>query len=246
MIAGLDPRILVQLVLSDRRVHELQMAVRSGQRRENDLGAELTQARGEAGETQRRLEELATEIRKNEREIEEFRRQSKVHGSRLNEIQDTREYRALNEEIRYLQRQVSEREELILGLMEQQEKLSGEFDQTKSELSDRSSEISEEKTRIESERLEQTELLNKAIEEREKFLASMPEAAKNYYDRRSKRIEMPIVWLRDAACGYCMHRLTPQKAIEVRDGKSLVECESCGRLIVNVDNHDVHSSAENN
>lgn len=244
MIVGLDPRNLIDLVVCDRKVHDLQLAVRSGRRRETELDKELAEARAQAGEAQRKLEEIATEIRKHEREIEDFRRQTKTHSSRLNEISDTREYRALNDEIRYLLRQVQEREEAILLLMESQEKLGAGFETTKTSLTARMAAITAEKSQIESERAAQGESLQKAQAERDRLLHSLPDAARSYYTRRSQRIDMPIVWLRDGACGFCLHKLPPQKAIEVRDSRTLVECETCGRMIVNVDPAGTETAAE--
>ena len=244
VIAGLEPRSLVELVVCDRQIHQLQLALRGGRRREAELDQELTQARSQAGEVQRKLEEMAAEIRKHEREIDDFRRQTKTHSSRLNEISDTREYRALNDEIRYLLRQVQEREEAVLVLLEAQEKLSASFEVSKTALSAKQEEIAAEKARIEQERTQQDELLSAAQKGRDRLLQSLPESASRYYVRRSQRIEMPLVWLREGACGFCQHKLPPQKAIEVRDGRTLVECESCGRVIVNVDTNGTATAAE--
>ena len=244
VIVGLDPRNLVELVKSDRQIHQLQLALRGGRRREAELEKALTEARSQAGEAQRRLEEMAAEVRKYEREIEDYRRQTKTHSSRLNEISDTREYRALNDEIRYLLRQVQEREETILALMETQEKSSHEFETLKAALSIKQAEITAEKARIEQERAQQSAQLATAQSERDRLLTTLPDTATRYYKRRSQRIEMPLVWLREGACGFCQHKLTPQNAIEVRDGRTLVECESCGRVIVNVDPTGAESVAK--
>jgi predicted nucleic acid-binding Zn-ribbon protein len=233
----LDPRHLVELVVCDRKIHELQLMLRGGRRREAELEKELTETRGQAGEAQRKLEEVAAEIRKYEREIEDYRRQTKTHSSRLNEISDSREYRALNDEIRYLLRQVQEREEAILALLEAQEKQSAEFETSKGSLAAKTAAIAAEKERIDQERAQQTEQLTVEQAARNELLKTLPESASSYYVRRSKRIEMPLVWLREGACGFCLHKLPPQKAIEVRDGRTLVECESCGRVIVNVETH---------
>jgi predicted nucleic acid-binding Zn-ribbon protein len=241
VISGVDPRTFVDLVLHDRQIHELTQNISAGQRRRKDLELLLQEHATTRNETKAKVDEVQSEIRRLEREIEEHKRQAKTHSSRLNEISDTREYRALNDEVRYLTRKVGDNEEAILEHMETAEKFGAEYETAQGELDVKTTEINDEIRQIEADGAERKTRLGDAEKTRDQLLAQLPPAAQTLYARRSKRIQMPIVWIRDGACGYCHHKLTPQNAIEVLNRKILVECESCGRHIVNIEPNGAES-----
>jgi predicted nucleic acid-binding Zn-ribbon protein len=241
VISGVDPRTFVNLVLHDRQIHELRQNISAGKRRRRELELLLQEYATARNQSKGKLDEVQFEIRRLEREIEDHKRQAKTHSSRLNEISDTREYRALNDEVRYLTRKVGDSEEAILEHMETAEKQGAEYEKAQSELDAKTAEINDEIRQIESDGSERKLKLSDAEKTRDQLLESLPPAAQALYVRRSKRIQMPIVWIRDGACGYCHHKLTPQTAIEVLNGKTLFECESCGRHIVNVDQNGAES-----
>lgn len=241
MIAGVDPITLVQLVVQDRRIHELRQSIAAGRRRRRDLERLLGEHTEVRDAAKAKLDEVQGEIRRLEREIEDFKRQAKTHGSRLNEISDTREYRALNDEIRYVQRKASDNEETVLSHMEAAEKLQAEFDGAQGELDQKAQSVRAEVAQIQADEEARSADLRDAEKARDAILKEMPDAAQRFYERRARRIEMPIVWIREGACGYCHHKLTPQNAIEVLDHKTLIECESCGRIVVHIEENGAKS-----
>jgi predicted nucleic acid-binding Zn-ribbon protein len=179
------------------------------------------------------VDEFKLQIRQAELEVAELRRQAKVHLGHLNEISDSREYRALNEEIRYIERQIADKEEATLAVMEEAEKAEKVREETHQVLKDKRSEIAGQRAEIAEMVKQQTEKMRQREVAREAFYGQVPSSVKTFYDRRGKRQSMPVVWLwDDNACGYCHHRLTPQQRLEVLRSQTLVNCESCGRVIV--------------
>ena len=50
--------------------------------------------------------------------------------------------------------------------------------------------------------------------------------------RRSVRNGLAVVTVKRDACGGCYNRIPPQRQVDVRQGKKLIVCEYCGRILV--------------
>lgn len=229
---GVDPKDLTRLVSFDRRIHAIQDSMAASNRRRRSLEELESEYAAELGEARQKQTEAKLQQRMLEAEVEDLKRQVKTHNNRLNEIQDTREFRALNEEIRYLQRQIGDKEEAQLALMESLEAIGKQVEERTEALTDKQKELGSERDRIEADRGGQEGELSGIQAEREAFMKTLPSGLIRFYERRAARMDLPVVWLDDDACGYCHHKLTPQGSLEVRYAKSLVECESCGRVVV--------------
>ena len=233
MIApGVDPKVLTQLVSFDRLIHQIQDALAAGSRRIRSLEELQAEYAADLAEARQKQKDARLQQRQIELEVEDLKRQTKTHNHRLNDIQDTREYRALNEEIRYLQRQIGDKEEVQLALMESMEGLDKLVAQCTEALTAKEAEVAEERARIEGEREGQQGSLSSIKADRAAFMEQLTAVVIRFYERRAARMDLPVVWLDGDACGHCHHKLTPQASLEVRYAKSLVECESCGRVVV--------------
>lgn len=233
MVNSVDPRVLSQLSAHDFKAEECRQAIRSMNERRETLAQLEREYAAETAQAKTRLDELKLQIRQAELEVAEMHRQSKVHQGHLNEISDSREYRALNEEIRYIQRQITENEEKTLGVMEESEKAAKALEESREEFNRRRAEFDREREQIESDLVDQREKLETYLKVRSDFYQQIPPATRQFYEHRSKRQNMPVVWMDEGdSCGHCHHRLTPQARLEVISAKNLVTCESCGRVIV--------------
>jgi len=232
-VSTIDPRILSQIAAHDFEVEECKQALAALAKREKKLVELEREYASDAAEAKARSDEYKLQIRQSELEVAEFRRQSKIHMGHLDQISDTREYRALSEEIRYIERQVNDKEEATLQIMEEAVKAEQARADSHQSLVDKRQEIEAERIRMIELVKQQKEKMRQRQAARDAFYAQVPDEVKTFYDRRGKRQSMPVVWLwEDNACGYCHHRLTPQQRLEVLRAKNLVSCESCGRLIV--------------
>ena len=50
--------------------------------------------------------------------------------------------------------------------------------------------------------------------------------------RRNVRNGLAVVTVRRDACGGCFNRIPPQRQMEIRQGKKIIICEYCGRILV--------------
>jgi hypothetical protein len=233
-----DPRVLSNLASFDQEVAEHRIAIGSGRRREKLLDKTKIELAAESQERKAVVEELKSANRKLEAEIEDLKSQAKRHHGRLNEIQDTREYRALNEEVRYLRRQAETKEEEVLANLEKIEEAEAEWKQAKDSFEAQLAETNAEVEKIRAERERHNEQLQRAEKALDQYLEQVGEATKRFYRKRVSRQEQPVVWMEKGACGSCHTKLTPQSYIEVLNGTKLVVCVTCGRVVVAPLNED--------
>ena len=50
--------------------------------------------------------------------------------------------------------------------------------------------------------------------------------------RKGTRNGLGVVAVKNAACGGCFNRLTPQRQLDIRMRKKVIVCEYCGRILV--------------
>lgn len=232
MTPSIDPRILSQLAQFDGEVHSHRAAIASGRRREIDLRQLRVEYAAEAEEARNRLEVLQAKNKALEVEVDEFNVRVKKYSGRLNEIQDQREWRALNDEVRYLLRQVESREETMLVNLELIEKAEAEWKSRHEEFETREQDISNERDKILAERDMHEKHMATAAAALEDYLKNTDDKAVSYYRRRASRQDLPVVWMEKGACSSCHARLTAQMQLEISQSRSLVVCQTCGRVIV--------------
>lgn len=232
MTPSIDPRILSQLAHFDGEVHRHRASIVSGKRREVELQKLRVEYAAESQEAKARLEELQKKNRELQAEVDDFNEKAKRYSGRLNEIQDQREWRALNDEVRYLHRQVENREEQMLANMELIEKAEAEWKSAHEDFEAKEQEINNERNKILAERDMHKKQMATAAQQLEEYLKNTDDRTVSYYRRRAVRQDQPVVWMEKGACSVCHALLTAQSQIEISQGRSLVSCQTCGRVIV--------------
>jgi predicted nucleic acid-binding Zn-ribbon protein len=53
--------------------------------------------------------------------------------------------------------------------------------------------------------------------------------------RRNVHNGLAVVTVNRDACGACYNRIPPQRQVDIRQGKKLIVCEYCGRILVGGD-----------
>ncbi len=232
MSNGIDPRILSQLAGLDHAVSHCRMTIAAIKRKRAQLTEQEDEVRAGLAREKDQLTETKLGMRRLELEVEDLKRQMKTHNHRLNDISDSREFRALNDEVRYLQRQIGDKEEAILVLMEEAEKGEVGVEGASTQLEAKTGEVTSLVAQLKQDQKKSEDELEGKQEQLDTFLETVPVVARRFYERRAKRQDRPVVWIQDGACGACHHKLTPQASIVVRQSRELVTCESCGRTIV--------------
>jgi predicted nucleic acid-binding Zn-ribbon protein len=87
---------------------------------------------------------------------------------------------------------------------------------------------------IEAETAEQVAMLEK---KEESAKAKIDERLLTAYNRIRRNVHngLAVVTVNRDACGGCYNRIPPQRQVDIRQGKKLIVCEYCGRILVGGD-----------
>ena len=175
-------------------------------------------------------------IARNKAAIVEGEATLEKYRAQENQIQNSREYDAINKEIenqdlliQIAKKRIDESKASINGLKERLEITSEKRNIIAEDLAAKEADL---ETIIASTAKEE-----EALQAKRKGCASqIDERTMVAYDRirESNSNHLAVVGIYQGnACGGCMHIIPPQRLVEIRSGKKVVICEYCGRILVN-------------
>lgn len=188
-----------------------------------------------------RLERLSVEIEGAESEIarrdvtiEESNDLIKRYGEQIMQVQNSREYEALQKEIELAQleiltcqRRIKLHNEFIAEKQRKIDEIRAVFDERTNDLKEKNAELSQiyEETRIEEENL---------MRQSDEAGGKLEERLRKAYTRIRKNMRngLSVVTMDRGACGGCFAIIPPQRQYEIRQKKKIIICENCGRILV--------------
>jgi hypothetical protein len=150
----------------------------------------------------------------------------------LMEVKTNKEYQAMQKEIAVAEREVSSHEDRILERMEEADALTAAFKRAEAALATEQAAVAAERQALQEElrRLEADLERNATL--REALLPQLSDPALrlfNHVFRQRKGLAMAEA--RGGICTVCHVRLRPQVLNDVRRNDSLLQCESCNRIL---------------
>ena len=180
------------------------------------------------------IEELNALTKQRKREIDQARIQIGNYREQQNNVRNNREYDAITKEIEY--------QELEIELAEKRLKeYAAGIRGKKTQLEEAEAAAAERGTDLEAKRAE-LEGIEAETAPRVAEYTAQAEQAKERIDerllaayeriRRNVRNGLAVVTVRRDACGGCFNRIPPQRQADIRQGKKIIVCEYCGRILV--------------
>jgi len=178
------------------------------------------------------LEEVGKKRRHEERELEDLESKRDGLKGRQLEIKTNEEYAALIQEIKYAERLIGETEDRILELDEQGEKLEAAVVEAREAMAQSVGGLDEELAGIREEIRKVDERLEVRLDERRRVAMHIDPALLQRYERiLESKGDSALAPIEGETCSGCYMKLPPQMVIEVRKGRRIMECESCGRIL---------------
>jgi predicted nucleic acid-binding Zn-ribbon protein len=220
---------------SERRLHSIPDWMR-------ELHDEHASNRAEIEDLETAVEEAAKERRAAEAETADAQEKLKKYQQQINRVSTQREYGALLQEIDTVKSQIAESEEKGLSSLERAELAQKELDAKREGFRELNERYSAELARWEAEKpgvaRQMDELQTLVIELR----AKLPKPMASQFERILERypggalasvrlIARPGKAQREWHCAACNYRVRPQSIVEIRNGSSLVQCDSCKRIL---------------
>jgi predicted nucleic acid-binding Zn-ribbon protein len=152
--------------------------------------------------------------------------------NQLMEVKTNKEYQAMQKEISVAEEEVSSQETRMLECMEEADGLAVEMKAAEAALKTDKAEVAREVQHLEAERADIERQLQQTLEERQGLAAQVSREALAVFERVAHgRKGLAVAEARDGLCTVCHVRLRPQVFNEVRRNDSLIQCDSCSRIL---------------
>ncbi|MBC8384762.1 MAG: hypothetical protein H8E57_04505 [Candidatus Cloacimonetes bacterium] len=151
----------------------------------------------------------------------------------LLDIKTNKEYKALNSEISHHELKNSGIDDELIILMEQESKIKDNLKEVEAELKIAETDLKENEDKIN----RKIEIVQAEIDsqrkERNDLAKKIPRnMVKRYGSLIKNRSRKAVVFCEKNACSGCGFNVRPQLLIEINEGKKIISCESCGRILV--------------
>ena len=180
------------------------------------------------------IEELNTLTTQRRREIDQAQMQIAKYNEQLANIRNNREFDAITKEVEYQELEIEHAEKRLkeYATIGKAKKLS--LEQTEATIAERMIDLTAKKAELDSIESETADQVNALVAQAEKAKTKIDERLLTAYDRIRSKVHngLAVVTVQRDACSGCFNRIPPQRQVEVRQGKKLIVCEYCGRILV--------------
>ncbi len=158
------------------------------------------------------------------------------YREQLYAVTSNKEYDAITTEIDAAQEKISDAEDQVLERIQREEDLGEAIEELEPKISELTEHLAETEKEL-SEKILATETEYKSYQEqRDQLAGSIQRPALYQYERIRKGLgNNAVAEIQSAACGGCYSAIPPQKVVEIKMMNRLIHCESCGRILVHVD-----------
>ncbi|HEX2645576.1 MAG TPA: C4-type zinc ribbon domain-containing protein [Thermoanaerobaculia bacterium] len=188
------------------------------------------------------LEEAARERRTAEAVTQDAQEKLKKYQQQINKVSNQREYGALLQEIDTTKRLITTSEEQSFSSLEKSEQAQKDLDARRESFRELAERYAGESARWEAEKPAIAQQIASLRERIAQLKQELPRNISGQFERILERhpagalapvrlIEGPRKGPREWHCGACNYRVRPQVVVEIRNSDSLVQCESCKRIL---------------
>jgi predicted nucleic acid-binding Zn-ribbon protein len=196
------------------------------------LDVRLQQARDLVAGVKARLAAAQEKRRADEKEVSTVQTRLAKYKDQLLEVKTNREYTAMLHEIEAAQNDIKAREDRILEIMMESDELNAELKKSDADLKAAEKSTAAERAVLEKEVAELQAEIDTTAAARAALVAQIDRAALAIFETTAKgRKGVAVSEARNGLCTICHVRLRPQIFNEVRKNESIIQCDSCRRIL---------------
>lgn len=226
---------LTQLREAEQRLHGIPDWMR-------ELHAEHTTRKAEIETTEAASAEAARQRRAAEAVVQDAQEKLKKYQQQINKVSTQREYGALLQEIDTVKGQISSQEAQAFSALEASEKAEKDLETLRESFREIEERYKAEMDRWEAEKPEvarQVETLrSRAGEIKQRLPRNIVAQFERVLERYPANAVAPVRLIdrpgqrqKEWSCTACYYRVRPQTVVEIRNGDTLVQCDSCKRIL---------------
>lgn len=227
-------RALTRIQILDSKLDEIHRLRGSLPEEVSDLEDELEGLETRRTRIEADIKKQKAEIAERKGVIADNNAKIKKYQEQQESVKNNREYDSLLKEIEYLQLDVQTTERKIKQFQEQLTQKDEQLAATKVQIDAKKRELDDKKRELEV-------IVEETIAEEKRVLGLIDDAASHVEERYFKgyrkirqnmRNGLAVVTIDRNACGGCFAIIPPQTHIELKQRKRIIQCENCGRILV--------------
>ncbi len=180
------------------------------------------------------IEELNSLTKQRKREVDQAKIQISHYKEQQYNVRNNREYDAITKEIEYQELEIELAEKRLKEYAGAIKVKKNQLEEAEAAAAERGIDLAAKKAELESIEAETADQVASLEAQAEKAKVKIDERLLAAYGRirSSVRNGLAVVTVKRDACGGCFNRIPPQRQADVRQGKKLIVCEYCGRILV--------------
>lgn len=180
------------------------------------------------------IEELNSLTKQRKRDVDQAKIQISHYKEQQNNVRNNREYDAITKEIEYQELEIELAEKRLKEYAGAIKVKKNQLEEAEAAAAERGIDLAAKKAELESIEAETADQVASLEAQAEKAKVKIDERLLAAYGRirSSVRNGLAVVTVKRDACGGCFNRIPPQRQADVRQGKKLIVCEYCGRILV--------------
>ena len=151
-----------------------------------------------------------------------------------NIVRNNREFDAITKEIEYQELEIELAEKRLKEYSAGVKAKKLQLEEAENLSVERAADLAAKKAELEGIEAETAPLVAEYAAQGERVKEKIDERLLAAYDRirRNVRNGLAVVTVKRDACGGCFNRIPPQRQVDIRQGKKIIICEYCGRILV--------------
>lgn len=226
-------KFLIDLQQIDRRLVQLEREARSIPEKKESLTERLRSLENGVQDAKDRHQHTLSSIKQLELEVEAAKDKVRRYKHQQFEIRNNEAYRALEDEIREMNRGIRGFEDKELELMEQAEQLKGL-------IAERQAALEEESKHVSADQADMDTRLNRVLGDLEAMRGQREAMASKVEEEWLRRYDLILKNKGDVAlvkvdgggvCSGCHMKVPPHQVVEARNPLTMTFCSYCGRML---------------
>lgn len=177
-------------------------------------------------------EEVAKNLRSNERKLLTVEDELKKFRARIYEVKSQKEMISLDNEIKKGEEEKSKLEENILKLMDEHDDLNNRIKSFSNNLKEEAVELKKEEEETNQKIELNTNKLKLVTEQRKEISKKVVKEILSLYEKiRANKNNLAVVPIKNNICQGCFITIPPQVINEIKESTDIIRCEACVRIL---------------
>jgi hypothetical protein len=224
---------LVELQKTDTNLRKLKQSIESAEKRRAEIEQEFEQHAFSIREVQARRDTLHADRADLEKQIAENKTYLERADRNLKHAQNQKEYETAMRETDALQKLIATFETQVVEKVTASEEVDKEIAERSEEINTLDAKREAALKEFDSQLAKDRKEFDKESKHRQEAFVTLPTRLAAIYDRLAQRSRdgIAVAEVVNGSCSACFMSLRPQILLEVRQGNTIITCESCTRIM---------------